>query len=85
MYAIVNDPESEGAKDSRIDIYLALILLILDGILAFRLGWHAFDDVETPNIIKYFWIIFAVAVVVVPFISLYIFPNVRRRVLKKKV
>jgi len=86
MYGIVNSPDSKEAQnESRLDIYLAFILLVLDGILTFRLGWHSFDDVDTPNIIKYFWIIFAVAVVVVPFVSLYVFPKVKRSVQKKKV
>lgn len=85
MYAIVNSPDSEAAqKESRLDIYLSATLFLLDGILTLRLGWNAFEDVETPNVIKYFWIIFSVAVVVVPFVSLYLYPKVKRSVLKKK-
>mmetsp|Transcript_18458 Transcript_18458/g.30752 ORF Transcript_18458/g.30752 Transcript_18458/m.30752 type:complete len:347 (-) Transcript_18458:64-1104(-) len=85
LYEIFNHPEDEAIQNqSRLDIYLSGGLLVLDGILTIRLGWNAFEDVETPVVIKYFWIIFSVAVVVVPFISLYIFPKVKRRVQKKK-
>lgn len=85
MYEIFNHPDDKDAQNrSRLDIYLSLSLLILDGLLTFRLGWNAFEDVETPHVIKYFWIIFSVAVVVVPFISLYIFPKVKGSVQKKK-
>lgn len=86
LYEIFNYPDDKNVQSqSRFDIYISCLLLVLDGILTIRLGWNAFDEVETPNVIKYFWIIFAVAVAVVPFISLYIFPKVKRRVKKKKV
>ena len=85
LYVIFNEPDSEAAKNnSRIDILFSFCLLILDGILTIRLGWNAFDGIETPNVIKYFWIIFSVAIAVVPFVSLYIFPKVKRSVQKKK-
>lgn len=84
MYSLINNPDDEVAQNaSRLDLYLSASLLVLDGILTIRLGWNAFDGVETPKVIKYFWIIFSVAVVVVPFVSLYIFPKVKRNVLKK--
>lgn len=85
MYAIYNSPDDDTVqKATRLDMYLSATILILDGILTCRLGWNSFDGVETPKVIKYFWIIFSMAVIVVPFISLYVFAKVKRSVMKKQ-